>query len=369
MLKAKYPKSRIVKAATAVAVCTILGVSCAKISEPQPPYINIPKPASDLAVHQLSDTIVLTVSKPLLNTDGSAASPPVSVEVFRLSEKASQAGNTRPLTEQEFGKQASHILSIPSSSFSSYLQGDSFVIQDKLELEDKASIYSHTFRYAVLFLNKKREAAGFSNQALLAPVAIPLPPSGLSAKMTEASIKLQWTEPSENMDGSTPPRFAGYNVYRAEEPRIIPSVPVNPDPLQQAEFENRNFEFDRTYYYSVRTVGSLKDPYAISLPSEILSVESRDVFPPAPPESFNAMAEGGAVVLLWTPSSSTDVAGYRIYRQDQKTAARTQLQKDLITALSYRDNPAESGSFEYAICSVDAHGNESAPVRTEVIAQ
>ena len=99
--------------------------------------------------------------------------------------------------------------------FPGFLQGDSFVITDKPELADDSSIYAHAFRYAVLFINKKNQAAGFSNQAFVAPVALPLPPPGISAKVTEDAIRLSWTAPSENIDGSRPPRVAGYDLYRS----------------------------------------------------------------------------------------------------------------------------------------------------------
>ena len=71
--------------------------------------------------------------------------------------------------------------------------------------------------------------------------------------------------------------------------------------------------------------------------------------------------------MLWTPSSSADVAGYRIYRQDKKTATRVLLEKELITVLNYRDSQAEPDrEYEYAIRAIDTHGNESVEVRTEV---
>jgi hypothetical protein len=351
----------------AIAVCVALGAGCAKIGEPKPPEIHIPKPAADLAARQLSDCVVLTVAKPSHNTDGSAATTLAKVDVFRLDEDAGQADSKKPLPAEQFVKRAARILSISSSSFSNYLQGESFVIQDKLDRPDRSSIYSHAYRYAVLFINKKNQAAGFSNQVLLTPVAIPLPPTGLSATVKETVISLKWNAPFENMDGSKPPRIAGYKIYRVDKSREFPSTPINPDLAQKPEFEDRDFQFDRTYRYMIRTVGSLQNPYAESLPSEILSVEALDVFPPAPPEGFSAIREGDNIILFWAPSPSADVAGYRIYRQDKKTATRLLLQKELITVLSYRDSKVESDlQYEYAIQAVDTHGNESAAVRAEI---
>jgi hypothetical protein len=70
---------------------------------------------------------------------------------------------------------------------------------------------------------------------------------------------------------------------------------------------------------------------------------------------------------LWTPSSSADVAGYKLYRRINGTKTPRLLQNELITALSFRDNTIDPNTnYEYIIQAVDTHGNESTPVRTEL---
>ncbi|MBN1570375.1 MAG: fibronectin type III domain-containing protein [Acidobacteria bacterium] len=350
----------------AIAICLMMGPGCAKISEPQPPEVHVPRPATDLAVQQISDSIRLTFALPLQNTDGSDVKTLERVEVFRLDEDTGQTVSTNPVPEDQFAKRAVRILSIPFPDISKYLQGESFVIEDRADPPDPLSFYSRTYRYAVLFINRKNQTAGFSNQALIAPVAIPGPPENFAAKVTENSIELKWAEPSENMDGSKPPRIAGYKIHRAEGTGEFSSIPIHPDLVRKSGFEDRDFQFDRLYRYVIRTVGSAGNPYAESLPSGILQVETRDVFPPAPPENFTAVREEDSIILLWAPSSSADVAGYRVYRQDNKTGARELLQKNLITVLNCRDSRAEPDrQYEYVIQAVDAHGNESTMVRAE----
>lgn len=358
---------RVIGLILALALSIALVASCAKIGEPQPPAIQIPKPAADLATCQVANSIVLTFTKPALNTDGSEATNLASVQVFRLLETREPNLLAKPLPEDMFIQRAVLIRSIASTGFPEFLRGDSFVITDYPEFPDRSSVYDHAFRYAVLFTNKKNQSAGLSNQTVIAPVAIPHPPSGISAKVTENTIKLTWDMPSENMDGSRPPRVAGYNVYRSANSLDLAQQPVNPIPLTTSEFEDRNFEFDKTYFYALRTVGSIQDPNAMSLSSDALKVETRDAFPPAPPESFNAIREGSDIVLLWMPSPSQDVTGYRIYRRDPKTGSRALVQKDPVAVLSFRDRQLDSETqYEYSIVAVDKHGNESTPVRTEV---
>jgi hypothetical protein len=353
-----------------LAMGMIFCLGCAKIAEPQAPEVRVPKAAVDLTAYQRSDYIVLTVSMPVQNTNGSAVTTLRGMEVYRLAEDATKNPSSNPLSEEQFEKRAAPILSISAARLSSHLHEKSLVVEDRLFLPDKSTFYSSAFRYAVLFVNNRNQTAGFSNQTLIAPLPIPAPPGGLAANVTERSINLKWMPPSENMDGSKPARIAGYKVYRSEEPDKFPGVPVSINPISKPELEDNNFQFDKTYYYAVSVVGSLQNPYAESLASESLTVVSRDVFAPFPPKDFNAILAGGIVILFWTPSSSPDVAGYRIYRREEGATDRQLLQSELITSFSFRDTRAASDrKYEYSILSVDTHGNESIAVRTGVEAR
>jgi len=353
------------KLALWMALAAFSAAGCAKIGELEPPKARIPKPAADLSARQVSNNVVLSVSLPVQNVDGSAVTTLRSVDVFRLAEDSTKGESPAAIPEAEFLKQAVRILSIPASRFSDYLQEKTFLIRDGLSAAGEPGKEYPVFRYAVLFVNNKNQAAGLSNEVLIRPVPIPSPPTGLSAEVTENLIRLKWLPPSENMDGSKPARIAGYNVYRSEDPRRFPSIPLNPDPAQNPAYEDRDFQYDRTYYYAVSVVGNIKNPYAESQLSDVFSTVTRDIFPPLPPEGFTALFDGKGVVLLWAASASGDVAGYRIYRIEEGTNARQPLQSDLITALNYRDGRSD-WKGRYGIVAVDTHGNESAPVTTSV---
>jgi hypothetical protein len=345
----------------------VSGSGCAKIAEPLPPEAHIPQPATALKAFQLADSIMLTVPQPVRNTNGSPAKTLAKVQVLRIIEGTNEGKTEQPLSKEEFIKKADPILTITASHFSEYLREGVFAIQDTLPLSIKSRMYSSAFRYAILFVNNKNQAAGLSNQAFIAPVPIPPAPDDLESEVTENAIRLRWTAPASNMDGSKPARIAGYDIYRMEEPGRVASKPINAYPLQKPEYEDRDFQFDKTYYYAVRTLGSLENPYAESLPSKIHPVVARDVFPPAPPENFNAIREGNDIILLWAPSTSGDVAGYRIYRQTKGSPTRQLLQDALIAGLSFRDGKADpKADYIYTIQAVDMHGNESTTVQTEL---
>lgn len=335
---------------------------CAKIADPQPPEIRIPRPAIDLSARQLSDFVVLTVSKPVENTDGSPATSLGAVEVFRFAQPADDRNflaGAPPLPGDQFAQRAARVLSIPGSRISEYLKGDVLVIQDRFPPDQRADIYAHVYQYAILFINDKRQTAGLSNQAYIRLFPIPPPPGGLSGEVSKEAIRLSWTAPAANMDGSEPPRIFGYNIFRSETPGAFPARPLNPRPMRNAAFEDRDFRFDATYYYSVSTVG-IPNPLVESLGSAPLAIMARDSFPPDPPEDFSALREDGVVILLWAPSPSDDVAGYHVYRREQGNGERALVQKELITGLSCRDASGAAGTRQYLVTAVDKHGNESA---------
>jgi hypothetical protein len=229
-----------------------------------------------------------------------------------------------------------------------------------------SEVHRQGLRYAVRFINRKNQAAGLSNQVFIAPVPMPAAPDPPVFEVAEDRIRVVWKEPRTNTDGSTPPTVAGYNVYRAEKPDGFGAAPLNDSLLQRPEFEDRSFEFGKTYYYSVSIVGSRENPYAESRPSEPAVVTPRDTFPPGAPVNLNAVAEGGVVILLWSAPSATDIAGYRIYRRVEG-AERVLLEPELLNELSYRDSKVEAGrSYTYSVHAVDTHGNEGPPAETSV---
>jgi hypothetical protein len=357
-MRTQSSRLRIFAAVSWAAAFALWSIGCAKIADPLPPEVRIPKPATDLAARQVADSVLLSFSMPAQNTNGSTVSTLQRVDVLRLPADK-RLSVKEPTSDAEIFRRALRVQSIPATSFASYLHGNTFFIPDKIQIPPGASINFYSFRYAVLFVNKKNQAAGPSNWVSIDPIPIPPPPAGLSAEVTEHLIQLNWNAPLQNLDGSTPAKIAGYDIYRSEIKDSFPSAPINSAPVEKAEYEDRNFEFDKTYFYAVRTIGSLQ-PRAESLPSETIEVVSRDTFPPSPPRDFHALLEGGTVILLWAPSVSNDVAGYRVYRQEKGAAARQLVQKALLASWSIRDNQVTSGkSYEYSVLAVDSHGNES----------
>jgi hypothetical protein len=216
----------------ALVVCLVLTTGCAKIGEPQPPEVRIPRAAVDLAAQQLADTILLKVTKPTENTDGSAARTLASVDVYRLLGNPSAVLAAAALRDDEYADRAERILSIPSSRLADYVRGDSLYIQDKLDIEDRSRIYSQTLQYAVLFVSQKNQAAGFSNKVSIARLNSTGPPD---FQRSEANcIRLNERAPGK-YGGPKPTRIEGYKYSWQKAPRNFPDA----DPRRLARFHFR----------------------------------------------------------------------------------------------------------------------------------
>lgn len=342
--------------AAAAALLALPFIGCARIADPQPPLVRIPSAASDLAARQAGMEVVLELTVPERNTDGSAALTTARADVFRIT---GTAPDPHPLPGKEFLRQASRVLSLPKERFERHTAGGKLVLRDPVPADPAGY---PPLRYAVAFVNDGGRAAGLSNQVRIQPVAVPDAPPGVSAETTESAVLVRWAPPPRNMDGSRPPRIAGYHIYRSEDPERFPEVPLGAVPEDPTVFADRQFEFGRTYHYVVRALAIPGGPAALGAPSEAAAVATRDTFPPLPPENLSVLDEGEDVVLLWTPSPSPDVAGYRVLRRAEGDTFAP-VTGELVRVPAYRDSGAGGRGYEYAVRAVDARANESPAAR------
>jgi hypothetical protein len=84
--------------------------------------------------------------------------------------------------------------------------------------------------------------------------------------------------------------------------------------------------------------------------------DTRDVFPPDPPEGLLVLAEEGGNRLIWNPCLARDLAGYRVFARDAEGEWRRLA--DGLTDPAFVDTGAPRGR-RYAVSAVDAAGNES----------
>jgi fibronectin type 3 domain-containing protein len=100
-------------------------------------------------------------------------------------------------------------------------------------------------------------------------------------------------------------------------------------------------------------LSELSDPGVISLP---------DVVPPSPPVITRSVALAGMNRLFFTPSSSTDIDHYAIYRRPDVSTPWTQVgtKAHAQTPLNYTDTVVNHNqAYHYVVAAVDASENES----------
>ncbi len=212
--------------------------------------------------------------------------------------------------------------------------------------------------YALRVVDARRQrASDFTPPAALRYVPVPMPPTGVAAEVEASRIVLRWTPPAQNADGTAPAALGGYRVYRSEgggEARRL-----NDKPASEPRFEDSDFVFGRAYRYVVRAVAATEET-AESEDAAALTLEPRDVFPPAAPAGLTAAAGGAVITLLWDPNREPDLAGYKVWRRPAGQTAWTLLTPAPGAGNAYTDmTPARNVRYEYAVAAVDAAGNES----------
>jgi fibronectin type 3 domain-containing protein len=141
-------------------------------------------------------------------------------------------------------------------------------------------------------------------------------------------------------------------------------------------YRDTAFDFGKTYLYTVRTV-SLENGTPVESSDSLPAIVSpRDIFPPAVPQGLVAAVTVGSptnaaeVDLSWSINTEPDLAGYRVYRSEQKDTTGQLVTPDLLPSPAYRDTSVQPGhTYWYSVTAVDRSGNESvpcAPVAAEV---
>ncbi len=97
-----------------------------------------------------------------------------------------------------------------------------------------------------------------------------------------------------------------------------------------------------------------------SAPGEAVCVDVKDIAPPEPPSRLLADIGATFVELSWLPSTSADVAFYRIYRSLDTGALALAIETQG-PVVRIHDPNMTRGPRAYEIVAVDTGGNESIP--------
>ena len=207
-----------------------------------------------------------------------------------------------------------------------------------------------TSRVYVLLGVSKHGRQGQPSQRVSVPVMEVLPPpSGVTATAGESNVTVSWSAPA----AADPLAALGappvYNVYAGTA-----TSPLNPSPLPVTTFERAGVEVGKEECFVVRTAvtrGNLTIESPASTPACVTAV---DTFPPAAPKGLAAVANVGAVNLIWDANTESDLGGYIVLRGEVPGDKLQPITVGPIRETTFVDKTATPGvRYVYAVVAVD----------------
>jgi hypothetical protein len=192
-------------------------------------------------------------------------------------------------------------------------------------------------------------------------------PRGLRLEAWDRTLALSWEPVKENIAGAPLGQVPMYQVYRKSgEAQFI----ALGEPVQGLKFIDTGLNNDMLYYYRVRTLATFADTLQTGGASQEISGVPLDLAPPAQPRHLVAIETPVGIKLAWQAVSGDDLAGYRIYRREEKSAEPELIAEVGSDQNQYVDQTMNAGGkWFYSVTSFDKAQppNESLPGTESVI--
>jgi fibronectin type 3 domain-containing protein len=350
----------------------LLSGGCGAPGEPTPPSPLIPVAVIDLDAQQVGDAVQLIFTEPTKSTTGERLTDTPAIEIMRGMLKADGSPDAKSFRTIE---------TIPGALVGEYRTADKVQIINRISPEELRGYPGNALAFRVRTRASRKRASADSNTVIVRMRPVPERIPSVHVTVTEPAVELSWPAPARTSSGDPLPAISEYRVYRGE---IDPgSADASAKDLSQAKwkvplaflatsqtnsYRDTAFDFGKTYLYTVRTVileGGSAVESSDSLPAVI---SPRDIFPPAVPQGLVAAVIVGSptntpeVDLSWSINTEPDLAGYRVYRSEQKDTPGQLVTPDLLLSPAHRDTSVQPGHlYWYSVTAVDRSGNESAP--------
>lgn len=339
---------------------------CGLAANPQPPTLWLPEPVKDLTATRAGDIVHLHWEMPKETTDKVALKGPQRAHICWTTVvpthlgKGAPAFNAQACTgdgDAEFPPRtpADFTAKMPPALTSGEPRAVSFFV----ELQNHAG-----------------KTVGPSNPALVAAGSAPPAVTGMRIEARAEGILLHWDPAAPQADlvlrihrllvmQPGPKRSQTNGALPPEEQ----TLEVDLDKTDPGEALDRDAPLDHIWRYTAERVQRVEvDKRALEIagtPSEPVTIDAKDVFPPQVPAGLAAVPDeqAHAIDLSWTPDTDADLAGYIVYRRNI-TGGTGPVRISLKTAVvppSFEDTHVETGHrYAYSVSAVDQDGNESA---------
>ncbi len=172
------------------------------------------------------------------------------------------------------------------------------------------------------------------------------------------AIALTW-QPSPESD------LAGYTIWRAEVPAgtdpavaSVTALPIASVCASSVVFTDKAALLGILYCYYLTAADVWGN---VSAPSAVATASTTDDMAPSAPLAVAACDvpgdEGGVIDVAWTPSPSSDVAGYRVIVRDPSGFAAKSIMTPELTACF--DGLSSGLEYSVSVVAIDSAGNES----------
>ncbi len=332
----------------------LLLVGCGKKTMPVPPQTVVPESITDLQYALDQTGVTLTWSFPGRLENGERLS---SIENFRLS---------RAMVALE-----EYCTGCPLPFSHVTIEGGRLADSE----EKRIAIYQetdlqkgHRYFFKVQSRSGWWSYSGDSNVIFFDWDSPPNSPFSLDVKSADSALYLTWQGPEKLMDGTRITDGLSYQLYRSDNPLIVPAgaddqgfLPLG-GLIGKVGFVDKGVINGKAYYYFVRAFRSHGETLQGGAPSQIIRGVPKDVTPPSPPLDVVAVKTVAGIALSWSAAQEKDVAGYRIYKRssvspdalligevaapntvftDKKIPGETELVY-FVTAVDYAEPPNES---------------------------
>ena len=326
---------------------------CGTPAAPLAPTLKLPEPPKDLSAIRSDNKVHLKWTMPRRSTDNILLEGTVGVFVWRTpgSGKGELVGdlNVAPGLAGEFADQ----------------------LPPQLQTGSPRLIF-----YTVELLNHLGHSAGLSNMAYSSAGAAPPSVMDLSAEVWADGVDLHWKQSHSEAAPDMlrihrklldPADAKKSSESSGPEPVMLTLLVKPKDGKDRGEALDATAMFGRRYEYWIERVAQANlESHSIKLlsgPSNVVQIETKDVFPPKPPQQLAAVAveDQHVIDLSWSPNTEADLAGYVVYRSEGGGKPERVSPGDTpLVAPSFRDISALPGhNYRYSVSALDRSGNES----------